>query len=144
MAGAILFQVVAVMVVRAMSGGPDEAEAAPTTQPVDEKLLTTEVALTQLKATNEKGSGMQIYEVSVSVRVTEENLERLNTLIERRRAAINDAFNRVIRGADPKQMAEDTLEWLRTTLQRELERVLDEPGLVEALYIPRFMKYSAN
>jgi hypothetical protein len=143
--GAIVFQMAAVLVVRAVNSGPESAEGAvATSQPVDAKLLTTEVSVAQIKAVNEKGREMCIYEVSASVRVSEENMERLNTLIERRRGAIDDAFNRVLRGADPQMMAEDTLDWLRTTLRRELERALDEPGLVEEFFIPRFMKYSGN
>lgn len=143
-----LFVVLGVIVViTKMSGmGADEAAAqeALAQAPEEKPPVYQEIELAQIKSPNEKSSQMFVYELQVAARVTEENLPLAEDFLAHRRFAIEDAFNQVIRKADPEELKEHDLEWLRAQLFQELKRIAKDDELFTELYIPRFMKYRAD
>ena len=137
---------VIVVLVKSSGLGPDEAAAQEALAQAPEKKppVYHEIELAKIKAPNEKSSEMFVYELQVAARVTEENLPLAEDFLTRRRFALEDAFNQVIRKAEPEELKEHDLKWLRTQLFLELKRVAENDDLFADLYIPRFMKYRAD
>jgi len=105
----------------------------PTTQPG-----TAEVVLvSKFKAPNSKSGRLYIYDLDVVVKVPADKKTDVEELVAQRQGEISDTVARLIRGADPRVLAEDELKTLRVQIQHALVPVLEDPDLVRRVLIPR-------
>jgi hypothetical protein len=108
-------------------GGDPQAQAA-----------YAEVAvLAKFKAPNTKSGRLYIYDLDLVVKVPAHRKEDVEKLVNERRGEISDAVARLIRGADPRILAEDELKTFRVQVQHALAPVLGDPDLVRQVLIPR-------
>lgn len=132
--------IVVFILVKHFTGGPSTAQAAPlpgtvmnegTKQP---ELVELEVA--KIRAQNERSQRQMVYSIEVVVTATEDNEEKLNEILQRRKAAIQDRLTQVVRGAEPDRFSEPDLRTLRKQIQTELGAVVGDEKLIHEVLIP--------
>lgn len=117
------------------SAGPDAVKAAP----ADSELL-----LAQFRAINDRSGQNVLYDVKVYGRVKSDKLEKVQKLLESKKASVEDRLTKVVRSADPQYFKEPGLETIRRQILHELAGVFGEDDLVSEILLPSLMWYNAG
>jgi flagellar basal body-associated protein FliL len=113
----------------------DEGEKAPE---------DTEVEVVKFRAQNEKSQQMVVYDMTVTISISEKDALSLTNTINRKKATIQDRLSRVVRALDPQRFTEPDLTTLRQQFKQELGQILGDEKAVKEVLIPSIVKYSDN
>ncbi len=131
---------VVLVLVKHFTRGPAAAEAASARGLVLDAGKTTpqdvEVEVVKLRAQNERSQRQVIYDVEVVVSVSDANKDKLNEVLQRRKATVQDRLARVIRAAEPERFTEPDLRTLRKQFQTELNLVVGDDQIIQEVLIP--------
>jgi len=109
--------------------GLDEAEGSK--QPLDKEL-----SVVKFRAQNEKSQRMLYYDLTVYISVPEAESERVNEIVQRKQATIQDRFSSIVRSADPQRFMEPDLATLREQFKRELSQIIGDEKVIQQVLIP--------
>ncbi len=104
----------------------------------------TEVEVVKIRAQNEKSQQMIVYDMTVAISISEKQALDLTSLINRKKATIQDRLSRVVRSLDPQRFSEPDLATLRQQFKLELGQILGDDKAVKEVLIPSIVKYSDN
>lgn len=104
----------------------------------------SEVVLAQFRAINDRSGQNILYDVKVYGRVKSEKVEKIQKLLEGKKATVEDRFAKVIRNADPQYFKEAGLETIRRQFMHELDLAFNEEGLISEILLPSLMWYNAG
>jgi hypothetical protein len=104
----------------------------------------SELLLAQFRAINDRSGQNILYDVKVYGRVKGDKLEKVQKLLEGKKASIEDRFAKVIRTADPQYFKEPGLETIRRQVLHELDTVFGEEELVCEILLPSLMWFNAG
>ncbi len=115
-------------------------EGVPATQPAEPWTESAELEVCHLRVQN-AGSGHRttLYNVTVVIRVHNSNAEKAQNFLESRKSTIEDALGRIVRGAEPSQLAEYGLETLKRQFRFELSQLIGDDTTIEQVLIPECM-----
>jgi len=108
----------------------------PTTRPVQER---KELEVCHMRVPNSNGSQTTLYNIRIAVVVHYTSEEEVRGMLENRQHAIEDRIGQVVRSADQRHLAEPGLESLKRQIQFELNNMLGDDQLIEAVLIPELM-----
>lgn len=97
---------------------------------------SAEVKLAECKTFNKETGKLVLFHIRVSVLVASTEADRARKLVEAKQARIEDRVNTVIRSAEPRHLNEPGLETLKRRLKFELDRIFEDPRLVQEVLIP--------
>lgn len=141
--GGILLAVMAIegaVVFMLVKPSPASVNAAPPvegmTAAADVKPQLVEIEVVKLRAQNERAQRYVTYDLDVYVSVTDANKDKVNDVLARRKATIQDRLGRIIRAAEPERFTEPDLRTLRRQFKAELGQIIGEEGLISEVLIP--------
>lgn len=114
---------------------PEEGQKAP-------KEIEVEVA--RFRAQNDQARQTAVYELTVYAVVLETDQEAFASMIEQKKATIQDRFSSIIRAADPQVLNEPDPATLRQSFERELSQIAEEEEMVRRVLIPSIVAYREN
>jgi flagellar basal body-associated protein FliL len=103
-----------------------------------------EVEIANFRAQNTRARQVMTYDVSVVAKVSADKEAEFKSLLEKKKAAIQDRFTSTVRAADPQILAEPDPATLRQAFQRILADLIGNEEMVKAVYIPQFVSYRAE
>lgn len=101
-----------------------------------------ELEVVKLRAQNEKAQQMVVYEMTVAVGLLDKDVDVVKSVVERKKATIQDRLSRIVRALDPQRFTEPDLATLRRQFQAELGQILGDEKIVKEVLIPSIVKYS--
>jgi flagellar basal body-associated protein FliL len=133
--------VVVFMLVKHFAGSPAAAEAATPlhaieSQMAEQKPQDVELNVVNLRAQNERSQRQITYDLDVFISVSDANKDRVNEVLQRRKATVQDRLSRVVRAAQPEEFTEPDLRTLRKQFQVELDQIMGQDGLIREVLIP--------
>ena len=97
---------------------------------------SAEVKLAECKTFNKETGKLVLFHIRVSVLVAACEADRARRLVEAKQGRVDDRVNTVIRSAEPRHLNEPGLETLKRRLKFELDRIFEDPRLVQEVLIP--------
>lgn len=104
----------------------------------------TELEVVKVRAQNERSQQLMVYEMTVAAVVSEKDAERMNELLQRKKATLQDRFSRVIRSLDPQRFTEPDLMTLRQQFKHELSQIVGDEETVKEVLLPAMTRYNEN
>ncbi len=98
-----------------------------------------EVELAECRPTNPQSGRLIMLHIRVSALVAASDKEKVEAMVEAKKARIEDRVNTVIRSAAPKHLNEPGLETIRRRLHHELNEVLGDDQLIQQVLIPHLL-----
>lgn len=123
------------------SGGGAEAKA----KPIDKK-KPVEIKILEFRAPNKLSGRTFLYDVQIYAVTRGANAERVNQVIEDRKALISDRVRTIIAQTDPEKLgggSEPGLETLRRQVKYQLDQIVGE-GLIEEVLVPRCIPFRTD
>lgn len=114
------------------------------TPPADESLRGMEVEVATVRAPNEKGGRVYIYEIKVAVMVPTMSVNVVRSRLKARESTVRDRLIQIVRRADPEFLEEETLGTLRRQIRYELGKILGDDSLIEEVLIASFQKFRTD
>ncbi|MBU0639921.1 MAG: hypothetical protein KKB50_13715 [Planctomycetes bacterium] len=93
--------------------------------------------LSRFKVPNNKSGRTLIYDFDISVMVPTERQTEMEELADTRKDELADRVAQIVRGAEPRELAEDDLRTLRLKLCRAFNQIAGDDRLIERVLIPR-------
>ncbi|MCO6437982.1 MAG: flagellar basal body-associated FliL family protein [Phycisphaerae bacterium] len=115
-----------------VAGRSSEAEAASDTGKL------SEIEIAECRTSNGASGKLVYFQVKVVALVDPLRLEDAKKLIEANKGRIQDRINFVFRSADLAHLAEPNLDTIKRRIKFELDRILDDPKLVQQVLLPDF------
>lgn len=149
-AGIMLLEAVAVVMVLGMFGGPKEskAEADPHALVEDDSNKTQETELVDEKFQNLTTGRVWVWDVAVYVQVKNKNAEHVKEVLEQRGAEIKEGVGQIISKAQHSHLKEPERQTINRQFAVFLEKVVgqDTEGkpLIERVLIPKCRGYPAD
>jgi len=112
---------------------PDEGEKKP---------AETEVEVVSFRAQNNKAQRAIIYDFVVYASISKDKAEDFKTLVESKKATIQDRFTQIVRGAEPEQFQEPNLATLRRKFKAALDTIAGDEQIVLEVLFPSLVPYS--
>jgi len=131
------------LVTRALHRRPAEAAAANIAAASNAEGSVEELAeveLAECRPSNRITGKLVSYQLRVSALVASEGKEAAVKIIKEKRERIRDRINFVIRSAEPKQLGEPGLETIKRRIKAELDELLEDDQLIQAVLIPEFLQ----
>lgn len=141
----MLVEGAAVFFVVGMMGGPKKSEAATDTKHLehDESEQTTEIRLFEKddeRFQNLTSGRVWVWNISTYVQVKNKNTERVETVLEQRKAEIKEGISQIISRAQIAQLKEPERQSLNRQISAFLEKIVgmdpDGKPLIERVLIP--------
>jgi len=135
------------IITRMMYRQPESAAAAqksPQEQVLDGIGEHVEIALPEVSAFNKREGRLYVYNLDVTMVVSQKRAEGVQKILDMRRSTILDRLNTVIRSADSKHLNEPGLDTLRRQFRFELNKVLGDDEVLVDILIPRFYQSPAD
>lgn len=149
-AGIMVLEAVAVVMVFGMFGGPkaSHAETDPHALVEDDSNKTQEVVLVEDKFQNLTTGRVWVWDISVYVQVKNKHAERVQEVLESRAAEVKEGVGQIVSRAQHSHLKEPERQTINRQLSVYLEKVIgmDEEGkpLIERVLIPRCRGYPAD
>ena len=132
--------VVVFFVVKNFAGGPKAAEGQEIPgielKETAKKADDVELEVVKIRAQNERSQRQVSYSLEVYVSASETDQEKLEDILQRRKATVQDRLTRVIRAAEPERFVEPDLRTLRRPFQTELNAIVGDDKLIKEVLIP--------
>lgn len=103
-----------------------------------------EIVIAEFRAMNDRSGHTIVYDLKVYGRVAGGNIDKVQKLLETKKATVEDRFAKVIRAAEPQYFKEAGLETLRRQIKHELDGLTGDPQLVQEVLIPSLMWYNSD
>jgi flagellar basal body-associated protein FliL len=129
------------------SGPPAGSQAAEDTEGQENQLglgTEVEISLPEINAFNKKEGRLYLFSMEISIKLRQEDVEKVSKALEVRESTIKDRFNTVIRSADLQYLNEPGLDTIRRQFRYELDRILGDDQLILELLIPKFFQSPAD
>jgi len=123
-------------------GGSNGELATNGTQP--SKSGAREILIAEVRAMSDRSGQNIVYDAKVCARVDASKGDKVQKVLEEKKATIEDRLTRVIRSADPQYFKEPGFETLRRQIKHELDGLIGEPGAVTEVLLPSLMWYNAD
>ena len=98
-----------------------------------------EVELAECRPTNPQSGKLITLHIRVIALVAAADREKVEEMVEAKKARIEDRVNTVIRSAAPKHLNEPGLETIRRRLHHELNEVFGDDQLIQQVLIPHLL-----
>ena len=127
-----------------LSGQPQAApgESGPEGLGAENSLVSAEpeeVELAECRPTNPQSGKPITMHIRVTALVAAADREKVEEMVESRKARIEDCVNTVMRSAHPKHLNEPGLETIRRRLQHELNELFGDDQLIQQVLIPHLL-----
>lgn len=99
-----------------------------------------EVKLGDCRPSNKITGKLVTFQLSVSVLVTQEDLEKMKEMITMNESRLRDRINFVVRSAEPEHINEPGLDTLKRRMKYEFDRVLEDPNIIKEVLVPEFLQ----
>lgn len=141
--------------VKMLSGGPAEATATEeghddehggehggkvAIDDMAKKGKLEEVKLGDCRPSNKITGKLITFQLSVSVLVTQEDLEKMKEMITMNESRLRDRINFVVRSAEPEHINEPGLDTLKRRMKYEFDRVLEDSNIIKEVLVPEFLQ----
>ena len=103
-----------------------------------------EIVVAAFRAMNDRTGHNIIYDMKIYGRVAGDAADKVQKVLEEKKASVEDRMAKVIRAADPQFFKEPGLETLRRQIKHEVDAVLGDANAVQEILIPSLMWYSAD
>ncbi|MCP4593132.1 MAG: hypothetical protein GY842_20545 [bacterium] len=144
--GIMLLEGVGIFMLARMTGEPAPSEAGEAMvdplQLIEQ--MDVEVLLGECDAINRKSGDAVVVHLTLSGRVSADNVERVTQLIEKRQNTIRDRVQMILRSADPQHLNEPNLDTLKRQVKTEVDKILGEEELVLEVLIPQILQSRAR
>lgn len=104
------------------------------------KGILEEVKLGDCRPSNRMTGRLITFQLSVSVLVTQEDIEKVKQMITVNEARLRDRVNFVVRSAEPEHVNEPGLDTIKRRMKYEFDRVLEDSNLIKEVLIPEFLQ----
>lgn len=99
-----------------------------------------EVKLGDCRPSNKITGKLITFQLSVSVLVTQEDLEKMKEMITMNESRLRDRINFVVRSAEPEHINEPGLDTLKRRMKYEFDRVLEDSNIIKEVLVPEFLQ----
>ena len=103
-----------------------------------------EIVIAEVRAMSDRSGQNIVYDAKVCARVDGSRSDKVQKVLEEKKATVEDRLTRVIRSADPQYFKEPGFETLRRQIKHELDGLVGDPQAVTEVLLPSLMWYNAD
>ena len=123
---------------------PEGAEAAAAADQATPAVDTTEVLVVKLRPSNITTGNLYLWDIEIHAVIANDSVGAVTTMLEARKALIEDRLATVIRNARHEDLLAPGLETIKRQLKHELDQIVGREDVIEEILIPTCTPFRAD